>query len=110
MPARHVVRLHREDIDHRVLSYRCPRPCREAARPYASWVRQVETNVGDIDVTGPASAWGMVTGGDGVPSQCGCGDALLWRMPPRMILLQFSIDEYFIHPLGQLVPLGLATL
>ena len=56
----HVVRLHREDIDHRVLSCRGPRPCRKAARPYASWLRQVEAYVGDVDVTGPASAWAMV--------------------------------------------------
>ena len=57
---RHVARPSAEDPAHRVLSCRDPRGwTMPRGRPHASWLRQVEVHLRDMDMTVLASVWAM---------------------------------------------------
>ena len=58
-------------------------------RPHASVLRQVDTYLGDMDVTGPASAWTVARWGQKYRRNGGCGDALLRRMFPCLTCSDF---------------------
>ena len=53
-------------------------------RPHASWLNEVESYLRSMGMPALASAWAMAS--EGVPSQGECGDALLRRMPPHLVL------------------------
>ena len=81
----HVARLSAEDPAHQILSCRDPEEwILQRCRPRAVCSRQVESYLRDLDMKGRVCVGDGQTEAEGVPSQDGGGDALLWRMSPYL--------------------------
>ena len=61
-------------------------------RPQASCLRHVKSYLRDMGMADTASAWAMA---ERLPSQCGCGDAMLWRMPPYLTCPELTAGPSF---------------